>query len=213
MLNDIYQGLINELGNFYPFNLPNSETSYLNSDELNKLREVIGYKNSHEQQTKWQQFINEMNNQLEHKVSALNIIQDPCFAGKILLFEEKVQAYTYRKLLSFHVSSIGNYFSIYGREVISRHSSNDNLYFDPIISVSPSPSFMGYFELVNEYILKVYKDYQFLNMTILGSFVEGLSTPAVSNMFSQVNIFQAFFSSENVPYYRRKGKSYFKFES
>lgn len=213
MLTNKFKDLLNELRYYYPSDISNSDPDYQNTQEIIRLNDSIRAKNSYEYQSKWEKFIKQMSSELNYNVSCKNSIQDPSLTGEVLILEEMTESFLFKRIISFHVSSIGKYYSIYGREIVTKHCGNEHLYFDPIITVSPKFPFEECFYKVNSFILRVYQDYEFLNMTLLGSYAEGISTPTTSNMFSQINIFQAFFSSENVPQYRRKGKLNFTFKS
>lgn len=136
-----------------------------------------------------------------------SLIPYPCYCGKLRLYKEKKGSMLYTRELNFHLSLIGNFYTIYGLDKVQLNSgTTESISFDPILYYSPHSIYAKYFDSVRNKILENYADYKFIPFKILSRRPEFLQVSGAKVKNGQnASIFQALFTFEDVTNYVARG--------
>ncbi|MEO7214186.1 hypothetical protein [Mucilaginibacter sp.] len=209
-----YSDIFNIVAKYYPIGIENHDpcyNAYYGSTILRqKIEEML---NSEESKSKWKRLVASMKNDFPDLLY-INInspLLNVCYSAEFSIKTEICGNFTHTLKLCCHLSYLGPYFCMYGKEDIIVDRGVSSVKFDPVIIASPTDYIDVYFKRLRQTIMQEYFDYQLLPFAWLNKRVKGLTVDTSDlKEYQYSSVFQALFGKENITDYKIIGNEFYK---
>ena len=205
--------VLEDIKKYYPIGISRFNPDYWQYEETILRETLCSQKLNAKDYRRWRTFVKKQSENNEGVLSCdygapLTL---PSYYGSYLLDEQKIEKVIYRREIRFHISVLASYYTIYGLDKISvKNIDGIFVEFEPLLFISPLDIYKPWFSTLQDKIETSYKDYKFLNFSILQNRPKALSIPAANVKDGQdASIFNAFFSSEDITNYKTMGDTYY----
>lgn len=202
------------ISKYYPIGIDRDELIYDDYQGTKDLKKIVDdFLNNPKKLSQWDSLINKIKAAFPElgKIKERRQPFDVCYSATLLVNRKVIDGFIYEEQLNCHISFLGNYFCLYGKDNIEVNSNNTKIQFDPVITISPINNYEKYFKELRNIVEQVFPTYEFLNHGRLAMNVNGLKifeNLLKRNQFSTV--FQALFLPENITDYRTYGDIFYK---
>lgn len=192
---DIYQ----TIRKYYPIGIPTERYEYINDPGVAQLRNIRSEKIDDAASTnQWKALLTSLKEKLpkKYRVSSNNNPLDVSYNGMVLVQKEKCSMGVFVRELCFHISVLGPFFTLYGKDSAGINASDSVTslgFFSPIIRVSPESKYEPLFPIVIQAIRQHYPDYQGVTFGYLEQTIKGLHSE--SSLSDNMTLFEALFTS------------------
>ena len=203
-----YPEVYEEIIRYYPLGIKDSDPQYIEYPGINLLQELCYKKNEQAAYGMWKRLVKNIkgdNSKVLH-ASSESPLFDPSYTGKLLLSKVKDEVNIYSRELYFHVSVIGQFYTVYGIDRVASNSGMQNsTMYDPIVYFFPFDIYEKWFQLVRNKIEEVYTNHKFVQYALLKLRIPLISVSGLKGPFGQhPSVFQALFASEDITGYNFK---------
>jgi hypothetical protein len=209
-----YIKIYETIAKYYPIGINRDSLAYENYQGTIDLKRVVAdYLNSPEKKAPWNLLINNIKMDFPELQGIKEKWQpfDVCYSVALLINRKVVDCFIYEQELTCHVSFLGNYFCLYGKDSIQVNINNNKIFFEPVIVISPINNYDNYFNKIRSMVEELFPMSKFLNHSCLSTKVNGLvifENLLKGNQSSSV--FQALFVPKNITDYRTYGNILYK---
>ncbi len=209
-----YSDIFDVVCKYYPIGIDRDDPCYkdYHGSHLLELR-VKEILSSSESKVRWKELFKKFKFDFPEILDA-NTDSRPsnvCYSAEILINEKKIENITHTLKLYCHLSYLGPFFCIYGKEEIFVEKTINITRFDPLLIVSPEDIVENYFSSLRNRIEEEYPEIRFLPFFWLNKRVKCLRI-VTSDLkeYQCSSIFQALFTRENITDYKILGNELYK---
>lgn len=206
---DLYETIVK----YYPIGIDALDPVYQDYHGIKSLQELKINKLKSNKFEEWKSFIERIKgdkaNVLES--SSESGLYDCCYSGNLLLKKERCNSMIYFQEICFHVSVLGPYYFVYGKDSIAVVNNGTQVNFEPIIFIAPIKHYEFWFEYIRKKIQDEFTEYHFIPYSLLAERVKSLSVGDVAGQPKcDASIFQAIFNNEDITRYKYDGNLLYK---
>lgn len=204
---EIYENIVK----YYPLGVNEFDDDYYEYSGTIRLQKIYQRKTEPDVYNKWIDFLKTINNKKKEILETETISSEvhSCFSAKFLLLKEISESLTYTKEVQVHISLLAPFYTLFGLDKVTINATDKE--FDPILCPSPQGIYEPWFPLLRNKVESKYSGYKFLPYSFTKQRIKELYIAGADTLEGEFgSVFQAFFTSFNLPNFQVEGDIYYE---
>lgn len=197
-----YSDIYNVVAKYYPIGIDKNDPCYrmYSGHELLelKLQEML---NSNEDVNRWKKLVLDFQHNFFEILDANTDSSplDPSFSVEVLIGEKKIGSIIQRTKICCHLSYLGPFFCMYGKEEVNIERDMEVINFHPLIFATPNSIMEKYYNTLRLSIESRYNGLSLVPFILLSKRIKGLRIASSElKEYQYSSVYQALFKRENI---------------